>query len=408
MWTAHSLGRLLTASVSDRDSVIRSACQMSTLRIANFAHIAEASIVLGDLTVLVGAQGTGKSLALQWLKTALDGKQIVGALRDAGQDNPDVLIDFIFGIGMGPAWTSSSDVSFGKASIHPKNIGRRGDGSERVFFIPAHRAMLMSDGWATPFQKLLPDTPVVARLYSQNLYELFSGNRAETLFPRDRVLKKVYRDLIDDAVFHGGTVGIEEDKHHTKKMKLTHGESQLPFMTWTAGQREFTPLLLGLYHLLPSRKMLKQPGIEWVVVEEPEMGLHPQAVTVFMLLVLDLMWRGYKVVLSTHSPLVLTVAWMLRRLRELGAPWTFVCDGFGIDGAASRRELKAVAQEALSKTVRTHFLSFDEDGKVRSQDISTLDPGSEDEAVSGWGGLTGFASRFGDAVRCAVNASDQA
>src|SRR5258708_5490284 len=101
-------------------------------------------------------------------------------------------------------------------------------------------------------------------------------------------------------------------------------------MTWTAGQREFTPLLLGLYPLLTPRSQLKQPGIDWVVVEEPEMGLHPQAITVFMLLVLDLLWRGYRVVLTTHSPLIITVTWMLRRLRELNARWSLVCDGFGI------------------------------------------------------------------------------
>jgi DNA repair ATPase RecN len=59
---------------------------MDRLLIRNFAQIAEASIELGDLTVLVGAQGTGKSIALQWLKTVLDGKQIVSALRDAGQN----------------------------------------------------------------------------------------------------------------------------------------------------------------------------------------------------------------------------------------------------------------------------------------------------------------------------------
>ena len=55
---------------------------MDVLKIKNFAHIAEVSLKLGDLTVLVGAQGTGKSLALQWLKAALDGKQITTALRD--------------------------------------------------------------------------------------------------------------------------------------------------------------------------------------------------------------------------------------------------------------------------------------------------------------------------------------
>jgi hypothetical protein len=377
---------------------------MSTLLVENFAQIASASIALGDVTVLVGAQGTGKSLALQWLKIALDGKQIVSALKDAGQDNREALVDFIFGVGMGGAWGSRSVVRFDHAEIHPGTIYRRGNGTERVFFIPAHRSMLISDGWAAPFQKLPPETPVVARLFSQNLFDLFSGKHEDTLFPRDRVLKRVYRDLIHAAVFHGGIVGIEEDKQHTRRLKLSHAESQLPFMTWSAGQREFTPLLLGLYHLLTPRKLLKQPGIDWVVIEEPEMGLHPQAVSVFLLLVLDLLWRGYRVVLSTHSPVVLSGLWMIRRLSELDAHWSLVCDGFGIEDPASRRELKRVAMAALTKTVRAHLLSYQDDGRVHSKDISSLDPGSADDDVAGWGGLTGFSSRFGDAVRTAVNA----
>ena len=211
----------------------------------------------------------------------------------------------------------------------------------------------------------------------------------------------MYRDLVDKAVFHGGKVGLEQDRQHAKRLRLTHGKARLPFMTWTAGQRELTPLLLGLYHLLSSRKINKQPNIDWVVIEEPEMGLHPQAVTVFMLLVLDLLWRGYQVVLSTHSPLILTVAWALRRLRENGARWQLLCEAFGVE---AQQALKPVAEEALGKEVRTHLLSIsDEDGKVRSKDISELDPGSDDNDVSGWGGLAAFSSNFGDAVRGSAN-----
>jgi predicted ATP-dependent endonuclease of OLD family len=72
---------------------------VSVLSVRNFAQIAEATIGLADLTVLVGPQGTGKSLLLQWLKTALDGKQIISALKDAGQDvrKPGSVIDLIFG-----------------------------------------------------------------------------------------------------------------------------------------------------------------------------------------------------------------------------------------------------------------------------------------------------------------------
>jgi len=232
------------------------------------------------------------------------------------------------------------------------------------------------------------------------LFDRFSARGGDKLFPLNRVLKTEYRELIDDAVFHGGTVGLEQDQQHAKRLKLTHGTSQLPFMTWTAGQREFTPLLLGLYHLLPPRKILKQPDIDWVIVEEPEMGLHPQAVTVFLLLVLDLLWRGYRVALSTHSPHVLTAIWMLKRLQEHHARWQLVCKAFDVPGTPSMRK---VAEAALKKSYHVHLLEFGKDGKVRAKDISALDPDSNDEGMAGWGGLTGFSSRFGDAVRDAVN-----
>jgi hypothetical protein len=376
------------------------------LSIRNFAQIAEADISFGDLTVLVGAQGTGKSLALQWLKTAMDGRQIVAALRDAGQnpENPDVLIDLIFGVGMGSAWQADSEIMFDGKRIRPRGIAKLGNGREKVFFIPAHRSMLISDGWAAPFQKLTSDTPVVARIFSQNLFDRFTARGGDKLFPLDRVLKKEYRELINSAVFHGGTVGLEQDRQHAQRLKLTHGESQLPFMTWTAGQREFTPLLLGLYHLLPPRRLQKQPDIDWVIVEEPEMGLHPQAVTVFLLLALDLLWRGYRVVLSTHSPHVLTAIWMLRQLKAHQARWQLVCQAFDVPESQS---LQKVAQAALEKEYRVHLLEFGRGSHVRSKDISQLDPESEDEGMSGWGGLTAFSSRFGDAVREAVNEDEQ-
>lgn len=378
---------------------------MTRLRIQNFAHIADASIDFGDLTILVGAQGTGKSIALQWLKVALDGAQIENSLDDAGQypgPEAEILTDVIFGDGMGPAWRRETAVSLDARRVQLTAIGRIGSGEERVFFIPAHRALLISDGWATPFQKLSPELPVVARLFSQNLFERFQTVRGnDTLFPLERALKRQFREPIDRAIYHGGSVRLAQDRLHTKRLKLAHGASQLSFMTWTAGQREFTPLLLGLYHALPARQ-LRRSGLEWIVIEEPEMGLHPQAITAFMLLVLDLLRRGYRVVLSTHSPLVLAAAWMLRRMRELNARWQLVCDAFDVP-PEQRNKLRGAVQAALAKDVRIHLLFFANDRQVRSKDISSLDPGSEDEDVSGWGGLTEFSSRFGDAVRQAVN-----
>ncbi len=373
------------------------------LTIHEFAQIADADLRLGDLTVLVGAQGTGKSLALQWLKLALDGHHVVRALREAGHDVSQAitLIDLTFGVGMGAAWRNDSAVTFDGHKVDPKNLSKRRDPQERLFFIPAHRSMLISDGWAAPFQKLSADTPVVARMFSQNLFDRFSARGGDLLFPIDRKLKQAYRDRINEAVYHGGRVGLEQDAKHAKRLKLTHGDAQLPFMTWTAGQREFTPLLLGLYHLLPSTKQAKQPGVDWVVIEEPEMGLHPEAINVVLLLVLDLLWRGYRVVMSTHSPHVLTAIWMLRRLKECRADWRLVCGAFGVGQSASMRR---VAEAALTKDYRVHLLAFASGGKVTSTEISGLDPDASDSKEAEWGGLTGYSSKFGAAVRAAVNA----
>lgn len=381
---------------------------MEHLTIRNFAHIDEVNLGLGDLTVLVGPQGAGKSLALQWLKVAMDGRQIVEALRAAGHptERPEVLIDLIFGAGMAPAWRDGeSEVSLNRKRITPKTIGRIGDGQEHLFFVPAHRSMLISDGWASRFQDLTSDTPVVARIFSQNLYSRFNDRDAGTLFPVEKRLKKEIRDQINAAVFHGGKVGIEEDHHqHVRRLRLVHGDMHLPFMTWTAGQREFTPLLLGLYHLLPPTKVRKREDIDWVVLEEPEMGLHPQAITAVLLLVLELLWRGYRVVLSTHSPHVLTMLWMMRQLQVREARWQLVCEAFGVQQS---QQMQKVAEASLEKSYRSYLLEFEPNGKVRAKDISELDPSDEDARISGWGGLTEYSSRFGDAVRKAVNESDE-
>ena len=277
----------------------------TTLKIENFAQIKKAEIGFGDLTVLVGAQGTGKSLVLQWLKTALDGKQIVTALRDAGQQaNGAELIDLIFGQGMGAAWTSKSKVSINGRPVSLSAIGLRGRPTGQVFFIPAHRATLLSDGWAAPFQRLPPDVPVAARIFSQNLFDQFSSKGGNDLFPVPKLLKEEYRKLIDDAVFHGGTVNLEQQGASTKRLRLTHGNSKLPFMTWTAGQREFTPLLLGLYNLLPRTNQRKRPEVDWVIIEEPENGIHPRRLKALLEQIRAIGKRGTQVILTTHSPIL--------------------------------------------------------------------------------------------------------
>jgi hypothetical protein len=53
---------------------------LPTLNIRNLGQIKEASLSFGDLTVFVGPQATGKSIALQLLKLMVDADQIQGEI----------------------------------------------------------------------------------------------------------------------------------------------------------------------------------------------------------------------------------------------------------------------------------------------------------------------------------------
>jgi len=104
-----------------------------------------------------------------------------------------------------------------------------------------------------------------------------------------------------------------------------------------------------------------------------------------------LLSRGYKVCLSTHSPHVLDVVWALRTMRERNGTVADVLDVFGLPKNPPTKEL---AEAVLQKEFRVYF--FQRSGQVR--DISRMDPGAEDGAESGWGGLSGFSGHVGDIV----------
>jgi hypothetical protein len=113
-----------------------------------------------------------------------------------------------------------------------------------------------------------------------------------------------------------------------------------------------------------------------------------------------LLWRGYRVCLSTHSPHVLDVVWALQVLRSHGGAEEDVLDLFNLRPDSST---KSLARTALSKDMQVHY--FQRNGTV--VDISTLDPGAEDGTIAGWGGLSEFSGHVGDIVARVVARSQQ-
>ena len=142
---------------------------------------------------------------------------------------------------------------------------------------------------------------------------------------------------------------------------------------------------------MPASRVTRKEKIEWVVIEEPEMGLHPNGIGAVFNLVLELLFRGYRVCVSTHSPHVLDLGWALRFLQENQAKVTDVIRLLQIKHTSKMRNLAAAI---LQKSMKTYY--FAREGKIH--DISNLDLGSDDIAEGGWGGITEFSSKVGDVV----------
>ena len=383
---------------------------MTTLKIRNLGQIREADLTLGDLTVLVGPQATGKSIALQLLKLVLDAGQVQAELGRYGLDWSGRLPEFLdvyFGEGMRSIWhPQQTSVEWeGRVVDLPHLAGRKQRGKEEsLFFIPAQRVLALRDGWPRPFTDYAPGDPFAVREFSEKLRVLveqeFGANG--DLFPQERRLKREFRELLQRHVFSDFHLKVDKSRLQKRLVLGTGTDAEtLPYMVWSAGQREFVPLLLGMYWLMPPSKVPTRGSIKWVVLEELEMGLHPRAMSVVLLLVFELVARGYRVCLSTHSPQVLDAVWALKHLRENRAGVDSLLSVFQSPHTAPMRKL---ATAMMAKTVSVHY--FDRESG-RTSDISNLDPSAENAGEAEWGGLSEFSTRANSAVAHAVANADR-
>lgn len=381
---------------------------MEHLKIKSLGPINEADIHFGDLTLLVGPQASGKSILLQLVKLIMDRYNIPSVLKqnnyEWGKKNENFL-DLFFGESMSAIWKTETKVEFdGKdyslSSFLSKQGTREGSRTEKLFYIPAQRVVTMSQGWPRAFGTFDIGDPFVLKQFSESIRvmmekETINGNSTHSkVFPKPNRIKEPLRKILDESIFHGAKV--ESDNTSLKRRFLLEvGKSKLPFMTWSAGQKEFMPLLLSLYYLMPASKVKLKNDIKTVIIEEPEMGLHPKAIQALMVVFLELITRGYKLIISTHSPVLLELLWALKYIKNYKGTSTDLFELFSLEKNTSMvTTFKTVIKE---KTFATYFFEQNKEGVI-IRDISSLDACSNDKAISNWGGLTDFASKAGEIV----------
>ena len=377
---------------------------MKNLKLTSLGQIPEANITFGDLTIFVGEQASGKSILLQLVKLILDADDITQTLKKHGFDWHEKIEHFLslyFGEEMQGIWdpTATKITVDNEAFELDKILTKKGrKKAESLCMIPAQRVMTLKDGWPRAFTDYAIGDPYIIKQFSEQLRLLMDmklGTSEDTIFPQVGRLNKVVRDAIGESIFGGAKVKLDRSGLR-KRIVLDIADSQLPFMVWSTGQREFVPLLMGLYRLMPSGGAAKKNNLNWVIIEEPEMGLYPKGITALLTILLDLLKRGYKVIVSTHSSQILNFVWATQLLVKWNAGPAPLLKLLDVNTTPFSKELaKTGLQE---KRFKTYY--FFGDDKVK--DISTLDPEDPDDAVADFGGLTAFSTKVSEVLSEAI------
>lgn len=386
---------------------------MNSFRLESFGPIKKADISFGDLTILVGPQASGKSLFLEMFKLYVDRNHVLETLKKynyiVNKYNSKNIIEAYFGEGMGNIITSTTKVSLDNGQENEgKNLVKRlstpasleKTKSERIFYVPAQRIMSIDDGRTKNFMEFDISTPYVLRNFSETMRILVQGGLGspEVIFPMKNRLKGQMKKRINESIFHGSRVVLDVESGQ-RKMKLETAGALIPFMAWSAGQKEFLPLLLSFYCLsgVPN-KIMNSGNYSTVIIEEPEMGLHPRAILSIVLQIIDLMKAGYRVIISTHSTILLEFSWAFNILRKLECSdfRKAMLDLFEVKEGST---VAALFDSLYSKKINTYYFRPGRNGGgVSSIDISSLDAGSTNDTIAEWGGLSSFSGRANDIV----------
>lgn len=381
------------------------------LKISNFGPIKDANINLGNLTFLIGPQASGKSLSLELLKLIIDKQHIVSTLRNYNyilhKTDARNILECYFGEGLSGLFKKNTKVSWSGTPFSPQDllkiVSRKkitDNPKESVFYVPAQRILSIADGRPKNFMEYDISNPYVLRRFSETLRVFMQGGlgNPDTIFPMRNRMKQAVRNSIKDTIFHDGKVVIDKTGEQ-RKMKIEIDDMKIPFMAWSAGQREFMPLLLAIYCLSgPPTPVINKSDYQWVIIEEPEMGLHPKAIQSILLGIIELVQNGYNVVISTHSTTFLEFVWAFNSLQSLTEEKfkEAMCEMFDIHINTTTANLFDNFKE---KTIKTFYSAKKTaaDGFTFA-DISTLDAFSDDTDVSEWGGLSSFAGKSSDIV----------
>lgn len=107
---------------------------------------------------------------------------------------------------------------------------------------------------------------------------------------------------IEKNIFKNGKLSIKNPKHQdlpTYEYKLNDIKANIELVSASSAVTELSPLIMYFRH-----KILKL-DVELLIIDEPELSLHPEAQSKLVEIIVEAINNGLKIILVTHSPFIL-------------------------------------------------------------------------------------------------------
>ena len=367
---------------------------MDNFVVENLGPIAKADVTFGDLTILTGPQASGKTLFLETFALNVNMMYIVYDFVESNSiGSTDDFLDYYYGENMHNIIHINTQFSFNNRNNTKEQLFAEIENCFKecekgfpfnfdvilpnVLYIPAQRSLALSEGRIKSSDDFV-NSPYSLVKFSRYLQEYVKKNQTEIL-----------KEKINDFEFlSAARIDIRRNAG-SPRLEMTIDNQTIPYMAWSTGQRELAPLLMTVDYIE------KYGNKSYIIIEEPELGLHPRAIIEFMFTVLKLMKKGVKVIISTHSSTPLDFVWTMNRLKHKGVK-SFAALAEMFDFKIKDKDF---FDGLFEKEVKVYYFAPDpKTRKVNSKDISSLDVESEDEDVSNWGGMSLSADRAGSIV----------
>jgi len=374
---------------------------MKMLKLKNIGQIKEVDVKFGDLTIIVGNQATGKSTFLQLHKLIEDSGYIKKELSYHGFsfDSFENFLALYLGDGMQHIWRKDSEIFSDYKNIDLKEKLEKSRANEaKNFYIPAQRVMMMEQGFAKPFTSFDISYPFVLKEFSEKIRFELDKNflNKQDVFPQPNKLRQEFKKIVNKHIFRDSKIQLKSIGSK-KQLILKINGKDFSVGSWSAGQKEFAPLLFGFYWAMPSSRVATRDKIKTITIEEPEMGLHPTAIIDTMILIFELLARGYKINLSTHSSTILELFWAINNVVQNRNKIDAVTKFIEIFSLSNTKETRTFIEKIINKKIKIYYFKSDTDNKTTSVNISNL-TNVDIQDTATFGGITSFSDHISDII----------